>query len=99
LGGELVLRVESDGPCRANTAGDGAFHGSAGICGGEDSPPHRYSLRRTDGTEEVLKTKTVGLHIAPGDRLHVRAAGGGGWGPKAARSATARAQDAAEGLA
>jgi N-methylhydantoinase B/oxoprolinase/acetone carboxylase alpha subunit len=47
----------------------------------------------------VLKTKSVGLQINPGDRLHVRAAGGGGWGPKAERSPAARAQDAAEGLA
>jgi len=99
LGGELVLRIESDGPCRANTAGDGAYHGSAGMCGGEDSPPHLYTLRRADGQEEVLRTKTVGLIFAPGDRLHVRAAGGGGWGPKAERSATAIARDAAEGLA
>jgi N-methylhydantoinase B len=99
LGGELVLRIESDGPSRANTAGDGAFHGSAGICGGEDSPPHHYTLRRAAGPEDVLKTKSVGLQINPGDRLHVRAAGGGGWGPKAERSPEARAQDAAEGLA
>ena len=99
LGGELVLRIESDGPCRANTAGDGAFHGSAGMCGGEDSPPHRYALQRGDGGEEVLKTKSVGLVVNPGDRLHVQAAGGGGWGPKEQRNAEARARDAAEGLA
>lgn len=97
LGGELVLRVESDGPCRANTAGDGVRHGAAGIRGGKDGAPHHYVLRRGDGTERVLKTKEVGIPVQPGDRLHVRAGGGGGWGDPAARDAAARERDAREG--
>lgn len=99
LGAELSLRVESDGPCRANTAGDGARHGSAGICGGQDSPPHHYELHRADGTREVLRTKSTGIVVAPGDRLVVRSAGGGGWGPPEQRSAAARERDAREGYA
>jgi N-methylhydantoinase B len=56
LGGELELVVESDGPARANTAGDGARHGAAGMLGGQDGAPHHYALRRADGTERVLST-------------------------------------------
>lgn len=98
LGGELVLRIESDGPCRANTAGDGARHGAAGIRGGRDGAPHHYVLRRAaEGTEQVLRTKQVGIPVAPGDRLHVRAGGGGGWGDPAGRDPAARERDAREG--
>ncbi|NOG72311.1 hydantoinase B/oxoprolinase family protein [Roseicella sp. DB1501] len=97
LGGQLTLRVESDGPCRANTAGDGVRHGAAGMLGGEDGRPHLYRLRRADGTERALRTKEVGIPVAPGDRLLVEAGGGGGWGPPGRRDPAARARDAAEG--
>lgn len=93
LGAELFLRIESDGPCRANTAGDGARHGAAGMCGGLDGAPHRYALG-----DRVLKTKEVGIPIMPGDVLHVRSGGGGGWGPPAGRDPAARERDAQEGL-
>ncbi|MDB5382029.1 MAG: 5-oxoprolinase [Rhodospirillales bacterium] len=92
-GGALELVVESDGPCRANTAGDGVRYGAAGMLGGEDGAPHRYVLHRADGSESVLKTKEVGVIIAPGDTLHVLAGGGGGWGPPAGRDVVARARD------
>lgn len=98
FGGELALVVESDGPCRGNTAGDGARHGSAGMLGGEDSAPHRYALKRADGSERLLATKEVGIAIAPGDTLLVQAAGGGGWGPPEKRDPAARAADRREGL-
>jgi N-methylhydantoinase B len=97
LGGELVLRVESDGPCRANTAGDGARHGAAGVLGGRDGAPHRYALRGADGSDRVLRTKEVGIPVQPGDRLHVRAGGGGGWGDPAERDPALRERDAREG--
>ena len=98
LGGRLSMLVESDGPCQANTAGDGIRHGAAGMCGGEDGKPHHYVLRRADGSERVLKTKEVGITINPGDRVLVEAGGGGGWGPPEKRDPAARARDAAEGL-
>jgi N-methylhydantoinase B len=98
LGGELSLLVESDGPCRANTAGDGVRHGAAGMVGGEDGRPHHYRLRREDGSELVLKTKSVGVTVNPGDRILVEAGGGGGWGPPGERDPAAQARDVAEGL-
>ncbi|MDO9708071.1 hydantoinase B/oxoprolinase family protein [Paracraurococcus lichenis] len=97
LGGQLILKIESVGPCRANTAGDGVRHGAAGMLGGQDGRPHHYRLRHADGTERVLKTKEVGIPVEPGDRLLVEAGGGGGWGPSEQRSPEARARDAAEG--
>jgi len=97
-GAELELIVESDGPSRGNTAGDGAFHGSAGIAGGQDSAPHRYVLRHADGSERVLRTKEVGIEIQPGEVIHVRSAGGGGWGDPAKRDPELIARDEAEGL-
>jgi N-methylhydantoinase B len=98
-GAELELVVESAGPARGNTAGDGARHGSAGLCGGEDSAPHRYTLRHADGTERVLRTKESAILIQPGEVLHVRSAGGGGWGDPAGRDPALDAEDRAEGLA
>ena len=97
LGGELLLRVESDGPCHANTAGDGARHGAAGMLGGEDGAPHHYVLRRADGEARVLRTKEVGILVNPGDVLHVKAGGGGGWGPPEARDPALRERDEREG--
>ncbi len=97
LGAELSLRVESDGPCRANTAGDGIRHGAAGMCGGEDGKPHHYVLARDGGEATVLKTKSTGLVINPGDRLLVQSGGGGGWGPAEQRSAAAHERDKREG--
>jgi N-methylhydantoinase B len=97
LGAELSLLVESDGPCRANTAGDGARHGAAGICGGQDGHPHHYVLQPADGEARVLRTKETGILIQPGDRLLVQSGGGGGWGPPEDRSPAARARDVREG--
>jgi N-methylhydantoinase B len=45
-----------------------------------------------------LRTKEVGIPLAPGDTLHVLSGGGGGWGPPEKRDPAARAADAAEGL-
>ena len=79
-GGELWLRVETDGPALANTAGDGVHHGARGMLGGGDGATHRYTLQAPDGTVRVLRTKEVGVVVAPGSRLHVLSGGGGGWG-------------------
>jgi N-methylhydantoinase B len=98
LGAELDLVIETEAPARANTAGDGVRHGAAGMGGGADGAPHRYTLRHPDGTERDLRTKEAGVELLPGDVLLVRSSGGGGWGPPEARDPAARAADAAEGL-
>lgn len=98
LGAELELAIETDSVARANTAGDGARHGAAGMSGGADGAPHRYTLRRLDGTERDLRTKESGVELHPGDVLVVRSGGGGGWGPPEARDPAAVADDMREGL-
>jgi N-methylhydantoinase B len=75
---ELVPRIAR--AAVANTAGDGARHGARGVVGGHDGKPHRYELRRRDGTVRVLKTKEAGVVVEPGDSFVIRSAGGGGWG-------------------
>jgi N-methylhydantoinase B len=98
LGAELDLVIETAGPALANTAGDGIRHGAAGMLGGQDGAPHRYTLRHPDGTERDLRTKETGIALTPGDILLVRSGGGGGWGPPAGRDPASIATDTAEGL-
>jgi N-methylhydantoinase B len=98
LGVDLDLVVEVGKPARGNTAGDGARHGACGMLGGEDGRPHDYRLISKDKGERVLKTKEVGIAIAPGDVLQVRSGGGGGWGNPTKRSARAQQRDLDLGL-
>jgi N-methylhydantoinase B len=98
LGAELELRIETEGPARGNTAGDGVRHGAAGMLGGRDGAPHHYTLLHPDGTARDLRTKETGVVMDPGDVLLVRSGGGGGWGPPEGRAPAARAADADEGL-
>ncbi len=82
VGAVMEMQVETAGPARANTAGDGIRHGARGISGGEDAAPHDYRLvRAADGSETKLKTKLVGVPVEPGDVFRVHSGGGGGWGP------------------
>lgn len=96
-GSVLRLRVETTEPAVANTAGDGTRHPSYGVLGGEDGLPHRYRLLEGD-RERVLKTKETGIPVPPGAVFLVESAGGGGYGPPAARSAQARQSDLDNGF-
>ncbi|ACA19034.1 5-oxoprolinase (ATP-hydrolyzing) [Methylobacterium sp. 4-46] len=90
LGTAMDLVVEV--PAYAHTAGEGARHGSAGMLGGRDGAPHDYRIVSQDG-ERTLRTKEFGISIAAGDRLAVRSAGGGGWGPPERRAPEDRQRD------
>ena len=79
-GGELVLRLDTDEPVLANTAGEGVRHGARGMLGGQDGAPHCYTLEVHGAAPRVLRTKETGIVMPPGSRLHVLAGGGGGWG-------------------
>ena len=68
------------------------------MLGGEDGAPHAYRLVSGGRPPRVLKTKEIGIVIAPGDTLEVRSGGGGGWGSPADRDAAARERDVREGL-
>jgi N-methylhydantoinase B len=79
-GASLLLRVESDGPAAANTAGDGVRHGARGMCGGADGLPHHYVLEAPGQAPQVLRTKQAGIAVPPGSRFCILSGGGGGWG-------------------
>ena len=56
----------------------------------------RSTITRRDGREEVIPSKVV-TWLAPGDRVIISTAGGGGYGPPAAREPDAVARDVADG--
>ena len=97
-GGLLSFTVEIKEPALANTAGDGARHGSCGILGGADGAPHHYVLHSQGRAPRVIRTKETGIEVRPGDRFEIASGGGGGWGAPAARSAAARADDVENGF-
>ena len=98
-GGDMRLRVETDGPALANTAGEGIVHGARGVLGGRDGAPHDYTLLAPEAEPRKLKSKEVGVVVPSGSVIHVLSGGGGGWGRPEERDPAARARDAAEGLA
>ena len=73
---DMTLVVETESDCVANTAGDGAKHGSCGMVGGADSAPPRYTLRSKRRAPRVLKTKEEGIPVRAGDSFHIQSAGG-----------------------
>ena len=79
-GCELELVLETEGPAVGDTAGDGVKYPACGMKGGHDGLPHRYILRSHGRRARELKTKEAGIEFRPGDVIHVRSGGGGGWG-------------------
>src|SRR5579872_4699794 len=78
-GGDMRLRVETDGAALANPAGEGIVHGARGVLGGVDGAPHDYTLHAPGAAARKLKSKEVGVKVPPGSVIHVLSGGGGGW--------------------
>ena len=97
-GAEMELVVETATDCVANTAGEGAKHGSCGLVGGADSLPHRYTLRSKRRKPRLLMTKEEGIPVRAGDTFVVESAGGGGWGDPAKRDPAASVRDRRNGI-
>jgi len=97
VGSVLELRMRTEAPAVANTAGDGIRHAPYGLLGGRDGAPHRYRLV-SRGRARVLKTKEVGVPVRPGDVFLIESAGGGGYGDPRERDAAAKALDLANGF-
>jgi N-methylhydantoinase B len=76
--------------------GERHFVAAAGLQGGAAGGMARSTITRRDGTEEVIPSKVV-TSLAPGDRVVISTAGGGGYGPPAAREPDAVARDVADG--
>lgn len=57
-----------------------ALHPAEGVAGGGPGSPARFFVRRPDGSEVSLGSKTAAGRLAAGDVLVMETAGGGGWG-------------------
>jgi N-methylhydantoinase B len=68
-----------------------------GAAGGGDGAVGTHAFIPAAGERRELPAKAT-LALRPGDEVVVRTAGGGGYGPPAARDPAARARDAADGL-
>jgi N-methylhydantoinase B/oxoprolinase/acetone carboxylase alpha subunit len=76
--------------------GERHFMAADGLDGGGPGALARSWITRADGREEVIPSKIV-TTLAPGDRVVITTAGGGGFGPPSARDPTALADDIADG--
>jgi N-methylhydantoinase B len=76
--------------------GERHFSAAQGLAGGGEGARARSVIRRADGSEEVIPSKTV-TRLHPGDRLILETAGGGGYGDPARRASEQRATDLADG--
>ncbi len=69
-----------------------------GAAGGGPGARAHSVIRRANGSEETIPSKTV-TRLHRGDRVEINTAGGGGYGDPRARSAERRAEDLAGGKA
>ena len=67
-----------------------------GVAGGGPGACARSIIRRANGAEEVIPSKTV-TRLSAGDRVEINTAGGGGYGDPEARSSARRGEDVAGG--
>ncbi|MBV1797713.1 hydantoinase B/oxoprolinase family protein [Siccirubricoccus sp. G192] len=92
LGQEAVIEVRAPEPLRLSLLSDRRDHPASGVLGGASGGAAEISM--SDGTRPHPKSRTM---IAPGTRLVMRYAGGGGYGPPSQRDAAALAADLRDG--
>jgi N-methylhydantoinase B len=86
LGLETELQVEAD--CQMTVLGSRADSAPPpGIFGGGPGGPAGVWVHRHDGDRERIPIKATGIALRAGDRVVMRAPGGGGYGDPAARDA------------
>lgn len=76
--------------------GDRTKFPAKGAAGGKNGRPARFVLYPGEAREKIMPS-SCRVELARGDRFLVEAAGGGGFGDPALRSAEARAQDKEDG--
>lgn len=92
LGQEAVIEVRSPAPLRLSLLSDRRDHPAQGVLGGRPGASAEISM--SDGTRPHPKSRTM---IAPGTRLVMRYAGGGGYGPPSQRDPAALTADLRDG--
>ena len=85
-----------DGEISFTYRGERHFFAPKGARGGDDGAKARAVITRADGSAEVIPSKLM-TSLKPGDRVLIETAGGGGNGPPAGRSRTAREADLVDG--
>jgi N-methylhydantoinase B len=85
MGARRVVRALVDG-IQFSLLFERAFHPAKGAAGGEAGRAARFYVRRSDGSEQQLGSKTPAGQLNAGDVLFMETAGGGGWGDAESRS-------------
>jgi len=80
-----------------NAVGERFRHQPWGLDGGQPGRCGRFVVRGDDGSEQTLPGKVVTQPLGPDQRLVIESPGAGGYGPPAARSRDAVAEDRASG--
>ena len=94
-----VFRFQPLVPMTVSFLGDRARHGPFGVAGGEPAAHTEISVFNRSGRVGGPGVSQVrGIAILPGDRVEMKSAGGGGYGPSAERDARAIADDLADGI-
>jgi len=93
---EYEILDDVSGTVSYSHRGERHFVSADGLAGGKPGHLARSWITRADGTEEIIPSKIV-TRLAPGDRIVITTAGGGGYGPPEDRTQDARARDKADG--
>ncbi|MEZ5852892.1 MAG: hydantoinase B/oxoprolinase family protein [Hyphomicrobiaceae bacterium] len=93
---EYEVLADVAGTMSYSHRGERHFVAADGLAGGKPGALARSWITRADGREEVIPSKTV-TRLAPGDRVVITTAGGGGYGAPELRGAEARERDVADG--
>ncbi|WP_137391514.1 hydantoinase B/oxoprolinase family protein [Rhodoligotrophos defluvii] len=92
LGQEVEIELRTETPARLSLLSDRHKHPALGILGGESGAPSSITLE--DGTKPHPKSRSI---IAPGRRVELLYAGGGGYGDPKTRDREAVRSDVANG--
>jgi N-methylhydantoinase B len=82
---------------RFNAVGERFRHAPWGLDGGQDGRPGRFVIVDDAGAERPLPGKTPTQPLRPSERLVIESPGSGGYGPPAARTPEAVAEDLESG--
>lgn len=93
---EFEVLEDVDGTVSFSHRGERHFHPAPGTRGGAPGGLAQSEILRADGRREEIRSKIV-TALAPGDRVVVGTAGGGGWGPPGERDPAALERDRADG--
>jgi N-methylhydantoinase B len=94
----MESEIEVEVPCTLTTFGSRRHIPPPGIFRGHAGGTSIAQVRRADGTVEDLPAKIIDVPMLAGDRLVMRAAGGGGYGDPLERAREAVAADLEAGF-